>query len=177
MRKSSIQRRTRETIEIVARQAGSAIEPNTTGGFWFLVPWDSAQTPWLTMRTHWSVDADRNLFTKALSTLINRELHFDGIWIVGWTDWDYLQAIPTRMFMALFDSDGDMNVFVDCEDPWWQMAASMDHYVESCARAFQRFQEHDKEMEIRPSDKILAAKGQKSANPHVFPAYMPQMFD
>lgn len=108
---------------------------------------------------------EMRVFAIELCVRLNTELHLDGAWAVGWTDFAASDGFPKRLLMAYIDKDGDLIFVVDAEDPFLIMVAYVDDYIEQCAQAYTHTQGHLADVGVNQNQRIKAALGQESKDP------------
>ncbi len=89
--------------------------------------------------------ADCMMFACDMARALNKHLHHDGFWYVGWTHPSSVFLLGStgrtyqRAVMIWFDSDGDPAFTVEILDPIWDILnAGPDAWLEQCEIAWQR---------------------------------------
>lgn len=108
---------------------------------------------------------EMRIFATELCERLNRDLHLDGSWVVGWTDFSPSDGFPKRLIMAYLDRDGDLIFLVDAEDPFLIMLASVDEYMNQCQAAYDHAHAHVADVGVTETQRIKAALGEESQDP------------
>ena len=112
-----------------------------------------------------ALPTEMRVFAVNLCERLNAEIHLDGTWSVGWTDFSVEDGFPKRLLMGYLDKDGDLIFLVDAEDPFMIMIACVDSYIDQCAQAYRQAYEHAADVGVKPDQRIKAALGQESKDP------------
>lgn len=119
-------------------------------------------------------------WARDLCAALNREVDFDGSWIVAWADPVMVEPpagmghqiigiarpIPSRCVWFHMDKDGDVNFSVDTEDPLRDVLGSdINERVEHAAIAHQGFRDLVREVGIDTRHTRKAALGQAPTDP------------
>ena len=89
-------------------------------------------------------------FAENLQSLLQRELHYDGLWIVGWTNPPATGSslhvagdnVWSRLFMIWLDEDADMHFTVESELPVIEILNHGEpHYVMKAEEAMEKWRE------------------------------------
>jgi hypothetical protein len=115
------------------------------------------------------ITLDHQLFAKRLSEYLNRTVHHNGSWQVGFAHPDPVDQAPTEMVMRWRDADDDiqLRVFVEGKLP---TIAAMDlkDFAGDAEIAWSENREvKHRWLGIKPSQTILAAQGEGRALPHI----------
>lgn len=108
------------------------------------------------------------MFIADMATALNRHLAHDGRWVVALTHpataRPPLMEVSYRRFYFMFlDADGDPQLVVDNEEPWWRvLTAKPDRWIEQCQIAWQAW--HNLKFNVldpRENETFKAAQGQR----------------
>ena len=99
-------------------------------------------------------DEERKDFLRLVTAQLNQMLANGGCWVTAWTN--------DGIFMALwFDGDGDLQFTLEDDRPFVRMRADgVDFILSNCALSQNQWAEHEKELEIKPWQKVKAAQGE-----------------
>lgn len=84
------------------------------------------------------------MFAVDIAVALNKHLHHDGFWFVGWTHPEQFVLLGKgrtyqRAIIIWFDKDGDPAFTVEITDPIWEiLSAGPDHWIEQCEQAWQK---------------------------------------
>lgn len=135
-------------------------EEFTLGGAWVATISGGKQ------RSRWKVRApsiDQTVYALDFLDRATRELHFEGSWVVGWTEFSLQTAAYSRFFVMFLDRDGDTCFQIDFDqDPWFVMVAAVDDYLEQCADAHRMWRAHLTDVEVAPSQVYRPHQGEES---------------
>jgi hypothetical protein len=95
---------------------------------------------------------------------LNREMHHDGRWAVGWTDWDMQRGHYTRVMFLFLDKHSDLQFVVDDDEPLIFMLIAADRLIEQCEEAWENWRSHLADVGVKDEQKIAAALGQQSVD-------------
>jgi hypothetical protein len=118
----------------------------------------------------WS--SDQMLFANDMAKGLNKLLHHDGFWIVGWTHPApyMLLGMATRtygrMVMIWCDADGDPQFTIESEDPVWKiLECGPQQWAEQAEQAWQKWRLHMREiLDPREGQTFKRAQGQAAPN-------------
>ncbi len=113
------------------------------------------------------------VYAVELCNALNREIAFDGKWIVCWCEFDLKIGMPRHLAMLWMDRDGDVQFVVDSHEDIAAQIYGMDDYVQQCAEAHATWREMLKDVGVRDNQTIAAARGQRSADERAMPDLMP----
>lgn len=107
-------------------------------------------------------------FAMSLSYALNKEIAYDGSWLVAWTHPPHvaeaLRVNPRlewrRLVMIFLDKDGDPQFTVDSVRIWPDVAASgILHFVDQCQQAIEQWKMQLKVLDLKADQSIMLAKG------------------
>lgn len=90
-------------------------------------------------------------FARQIQKSVQKEAHFDGVWLVGWTHppagWDAIRVDGNncwgRLIMIWLDEDADAQYTVESDIPFIQMVqAGVDNYITQAERAHHEYVAH-----------------------------------
>jgi len=110
-------------------------------------------------------------FVKELQRFLMKEIHFNGMWTVGWThpptSYDVLTADDNcwnRLIFIWHDADGDPHYTLESEMPFIQMVESgMQYYAELANQAHEQWREVYSSTRMK-SDMMLTEDQQTKAS-------------
>lgn len=111
---------------------------------------------------------DQMMFANDMAKGLNRHLHHDGFWLVGWTHpapFVILGAAGRtyrRMVMIWCDQDGDPQFTIESEDPVWKiLECGPMQWAEQAEQAWQKWHLHMREiLDPREGQTFKRALGQ-----------------
>lgn len=101
-------------------------------------------------------DPDKREFARQLVMALNREVHYEGAWIVAWYDGS------RRWSMFWKDWDGDLNCIVDNDEPWVRVRqAKLAKWVEDAHAAVRKVLQIKYDvLGLKPDQEVKLAQGQ-----------------
>lgn len=124
--------------------------------YWFIVPEADSRTGTIAVKNFKEDDIINILphpmqqqFAEELQRFLQKELHYDGLWIVGWTHPPTRTAIVTnqdntwnRLAVIWLDADGDPQYTVESDFPFHHMVQEgVEYYAAQAVKAHKQWSE------------------------------------
>jgi len=129
------------------------------GAWWAAIMTDNAGVQGI-KKGHMVPDPDemRSMFARDLCFALNRNLHHDGVWSVGWVNLKMSPVVVepphyTQLIILWMDGDGDVRFPIESERPIADMMLEgMNYWLDVCEQGYQRWHHHMVEV-LDPTEK------------------------
>lgn len=106
-------------------------------------------------------------YARRLVKFLNYELNHDGVWAVAWCN-PTQEGYATELRMGFQDMDGDFQFLIGSDLTLVDLQTKDDarRHGKVCEEAYQTWRNWQKDVDVRPDQKIKAAQGQAQADPN-----------
>jgi hypothetical protein len=158
----------------ILRGLWKQLSTHTVQGYWAVVP---VGLELIAVKAARGMDnfmsPQRKGYATDLCTKLNREIAFDGKWIVAFCELDLAIGLFRHLAMLFADQDGDVQFVVDSDESFETQVRGVDAYVQQCAEAHAAWREMIRDVDVSPQQRIMAAQGEGSADLRAMPDVTP----